>query len=67
MMNDEKIVLAKLKAEMVKKASQKSEAGYSWYMHPEDVLGLIAQYESELILGFNDEGLPFSITEGTND
>lgn len=65
MINEEKIVLAHLKREMIKRHEGKDER----LMYVEDVLALIAQYEAGIVLCFEDdypvdEGLPFLEVHG---
>lgn len=51
-MNDDKYVLAKLKAALIlDDAKYKSEEGYEKLYHANDILRMIAQIEAEAVLG----------------
>ena len=61
MLNEEKIVLAHLKRELYER---KVKAGSDRLLYPEDVLTIIANIESNIVLGWPDDDLPFSeVTE----
>ena len=61
MMNEEKMVLVHLKRKLLELAEKKDG---SRFLYPEDVLCMIAEFETDIVLGFPDQGLPFNdITE----
>lgn len=61
MINEEKMVLVHLKRKLLELTMKKDA---SRILYPEDVLCIIAGLESDIVLGFQDDDLPFNeVTE----
>lgn len=61
MMNDEKIILAHLKRELILR--NKNKTGGGRLLYPEEVLSMIAEIETNMILGWEDGELPWTQVE----
>ena len=60
MINEEKMVLVHLKRKLLELSEKKDG---SRFLYPEDVLCMIAEFETNIVLGFPDPELPFNDIE----